>query len=108
MRLSKVTFLKTLSFGSYLGAYGKKYGIDLSASSEEVEKRINEGIQNKWEPDASGAYGAVRWYHREEFGANPKTCGTVLPNHSEVLRLPKCKFPLVRRNSFSNARKVSM
>ena len=32
---------------------------------------MNQGIQDGWKPDASGVYGAVRWYHREESGANP-------------------------------------
>jgi hypothetical protein len=63
---------RPLSYGSYLGAYRQKYGIDLNASPTEVRRRMDDGIKNHWQPDASGVYGAVRWYHREEAGANPK------------------------------------
>jgi hypothetical protein len=59
------------SYGSYLGAYRKKYGVDLGASPAEVKRRIEEGIAARWAKDASPVYGSVRWYHRAESGANP-------------------------------------
>jgi hypothetical protein len=62
---------RPLSYGSYLGAYRKAYGIDFSVPTMEVFRRMNQGIQDGWNPDAKGVYGAVRWYHREESGANP-------------------------------------
>ena len=70
---------RPLSYGSYLGAYRKKYGIDLGASTGEVVARMTQGIQSGWTPDASGVYGAIRWYHREESGANPKLAELYAP-----------------------------
>ena len=60
------------SYGSYLGAYRQKYGVDMSASPVQVRTRMDAGIAAGWPKDASPAYGAVRWYHRIESGANPK------------------------------------
>jgi len=37
----------------------------------EVKQRLDDGIAAHWAKDASPVYGAVRWYHREEVGANP-------------------------------------
>jgi hypothetical protein len=34
---------------------------------------MDEGIASGWKTDASRVYGAVRWYHRIEAGANPRT-----------------------------------
>ena len=63
---------RPVSYGSFLGAYRDKYGVDFSASPTEVKRRFNEGIKNGWITDASRVYGAVRWYHRPEVGANPQ------------------------------------
>jgi hypothetical protein len=63
---------RPVSYGSFLGAYRKKYGVDLSASPAEVKRRLDEGIKSGWTTDASRVYGAVRWYHRLEAGANPQ------------------------------------
>jgi hypothetical protein len=62
---------RPVSYGSFLGAYRQKYGVDLTASSEEVKRRIDQGIAAGWKTDASRVFGAVRWYHRAEVGANP-------------------------------------
>jgi hypothetical protein len=62
---------RPLSYGSYLGAYRTRYGVDLKAPVEVVRKRMDEGISGGWKPDAKAVYGAIRWYHREEEGANP-------------------------------------
>jgi len=63
---------RPVSYGSFLGAYRQKYGVDLNASPTEVKHRLDEGIVSGWQTDASRVYGAVRWYHRIEAGANPK------------------------------------
>lgn len=59
---------RPLSFGSFLGAYGQAYGDDPT----DMTVRIADGIRAGWAPDASGPYGAVRWYHRPWTGANPQ------------------------------------
>jgi hypothetical protein len=64
---------RPVSYGSFLGAYRKKYGVDLAASPVEVRRRMDEGIDKSgWQTDASRVFGAPRWYHREEAGANPQ------------------------------------
>jgi len=72
---------RPLSYGSYLGSYRQKYGVDLKASVEETRSRMNKGIKSGWQPDANvkAVYGAVRWYHREETGANPKLAELYAP-----------------------------
>jgi hypothetical protein len=70
---------RPVSYGSYLGAYRKKYGIDLAVSVEEVRKRLDDGISSGWQQDAKAVYGAIRWYHREETGANPALAGLYEP-----------------------------
>lgn len=67
------------SYGSFLGAYRQKYGIDPSASAAEVRRRMDQGIASGWRMDASPVYGAVRWYHRVETGANPRLAQLYLP-----------------------------
>jgi hypothetical protein len=59
---------RALSYGSYLGAYYQHYGDDTA----DMTSRIKAGIANGWTPDASGPFGAVRWYHRAATGANPQ------------------------------------
>jgi len=59
------------SYGSYLGEYRKRYGVDLGATPQEVKRRLDEGIAAHWTKDASSVFGAIRWYHRAEVGANP-------------------------------------
>jgi hypothetical protein len=59
---------RSLSYGSYLGAYYQHYGDDTT----DMQGRIAAGIVNGWAPDASGPFGAVRWYHRAATGANPQ------------------------------------
>jgi hypothetical protein len=57
------------SYGSFLGAYYKQYGSDLS----DIVNRMNAGIASgQWGEDVSHPYGAVRWYHRPSTGANPQ------------------------------------
>jgi hypothetical protein len=58
---------KVPSYGSYLGAYYAHYGTDFT----DMNARMDAGIAAGWKPDASPAYGAVRWYHRPGIGANP-------------------------------------
>lgn len=55
------------SFGSFLGAYRTQYGTD----SNQQKDRIAEGIRSGWQPEVSAPFGAVRWYHRADSGANP-------------------------------------
>lgn len=62
---------RSFSYGSYLGSYRQKYGVDLNASAAQVKARMNDGIAGGWKPDCPPALGAVRWYHRAETGANP-------------------------------------
>ncbi len=52
--------------------YRQAYGQDPSEIpfTPEVRERLDEGITDGWAPDASRAYGAVRWYHRPSTGAN--------------------------------------
>lgn len=71
---------RPVSYGSFLGAYRQMIrdkhiaadGVDLKASPSEVKRRLDEGIAGGWKTDASRVYGAVRWYHRIESGANPQ------------------------------------
>jgi hypothetical protein len=67
------------SYGSYLGAYRQRYGVDLSVSAAEMKRRMDDGIASGWGKDASAVYGAVRWYHREETGANPQLAELYAP-----------------------------
>jgi hypothetical protein len=55
------------SFGSFIGAYRKQYGTDSTAQKD----RIANGIRAGWSPEVPAAFGAVRWYHRPDSGANP-------------------------------------
>ena len=68
---------RALSYGSYLGEYRKHFGVDKNITQPQLVARIEAGINaaepdQKWKSDASGPMGAVRWYHREESGANPQ------------------------------------
>lgn len=76
---------RPVSYGSFLGAYREKYGIDMGASTDEVKRRLDEGIASGWKTDASRVYGAVRWYHREEVGANPELAELYKPIISAYL-----------------------
>jgi len=67
------------SYGSYLGSYREKYGVDLSASPTEIRSRIDNGIAAGWLKDVSAVYGAIRWYHRAEAGANPQLADIYAP-----------------------------
>jgi hypothetical protein len=60
-----------VSYGSFLGAYRDKYGVDLSVPAKTVADRVDAGIKTGWKTDSSRVLGAVRWYHRPESGANP-------------------------------------
>lgn len=60
-----------VSYGSFLGAYRDRYGIDLTVPEKEVRRRMNDGIGAGWKTDSSRVLGALRWYHRPESGANP-------------------------------------
>lgn len=70
---------RPVSYGSFLGAYRQKYGLDLGASPDEVKKRMDAGINSGWQTDASRVYGAIRWYHRAEAGANPELANLYEP-----------------------------
>jgi hypothetical protein len=70
---------RPVSYGSYLGAYRQKYGVDINAPIEDVVKNMEQGIRAGWKPDALAVYGAVRWYHREESGANPELAELYAP-----------------------------
>lgn len=67
------------SYGSYLGAYRAKYGVDLTVSAAEVRSRFDNGISSGWKTDSSPVYGVVRWYHRVESGANPQLAELYAP-----------------------------
>src|SRR5262249_46190321 len=76
------------SFGSYLGAYRKQYGIALGASADEVKHRFRSGIEAEhWAKDASPVYGAIRWYHRSETGANPKLAELYKTSYLQISRI---------------------
>lgn len=68
-----------VSFGSFLGAYRDKYGIDFSASPRQVLDRMEQGIKSGWKTDSSRVLGAIRWYHRAESGANPQLAELYAP-----------------------------
>ena len=70
---------RPVTYGSFLGAYRKQYGTDLSAPASEVKRRLDAGIAGGWKTDASRVYGAVRWYHRAEAGANPQLADLYAP-----------------------------
>jgi hypothetical protein len=59
---------RQLSYGSYFVQYYRLYGSDPT----DTKTRMVDGVANHWERDASGPFGAVRWYHRAETGANPQ------------------------------------
>ena len=56
------------SYGSYLDIY---YRTNSGDKKIDVDK-IKAGIWAGWIPDSSASYGAVRWYHRPDVGANPQ------------------------------------
>ena len=70
---------RPVSYGSFLGAYRRKYGVDVKAQPGEVKRRLDQGIASGWKTDASRVYGAVRWYHRIESGANPQLAELYAP-----------------------------
>jgi hypothetical protein len=79
---------RPVSYGSFLGAYREKYGVDMSVPPNEVKRRLDEGIAPcaantkapcGWKTDASRVYGAARWYHRLESGANPQLAELYAP-----------------------------
>lgn len=63
---------RPLSYGSYLTAYRAQYGIDLNVDPAVVLQRMRDGIAAGWRPDEAPIFGAIKWYHREEVGANPE------------------------------------
>lgn len=68
---------RPLSYGSYLSAYREHCGGgDLTATAR---KCMDDGISRGWKPEAKGVLGAIRWYHREETGANPALAGLYEP-----------------------------
>ena len=70
---------RPVSYGSFLDHYRQKYGADTTATTSEIRRRFDEGIAAGWTTDASRVYGAVRWYHRVEAGANPKLAELYAP-----------------------------
>jgi hypothetical protein len=70
---------RPVSYGSFLGAYRKKYGVDMTVSATEMRHRMDLGIAGGWLTDSSRVYGAVRWYHRAEAGANPRLAELYAP-----------------------------
>ena len=56
------------SYGSYIVRYYQLYGSDPKA----MKAKVADGVANHWPSDVSGPFGAVRWYHRAETGANPQ------------------------------------
>ncbi len=70
---------RPISYGSFLGSYRQKYGVDLTAQPNEVRRRFDEGMSSGWKTDSSRVYGVVRWYHRVETGANPQLAELYAP-----------------------------
>jgi hypothetical protein len=64
---------RLVSYGSYRDAYLQAFGDDILTIpfTPEVKSRLDNNIAN-WTTDASRVMGAVRWYHRQSSGANPK------------------------------------
>lgn len=62
---------RLVSYGSFLGAYRQKYG-ELTTWDANVRHRFDDGIKSGWTTDSSRVYGAVKWYHRAQVGANPQ------------------------------------
>jgi hypothetical protein len=67
------------SYGSYLGAYRRQYGADVGADARVMRDRMDAGIAEGWSKDVSPVFGAVRWYHRIEAGANPQLADLYAP-----------------------------
>lgn len=74
------------SFGSYMKAYRAQYGGDVPGgdSEEAIKKRkmlLVQGLASGWKRDenVTPVYGAVRWYHRLEAGANPQLAELYAP-----------------------------
>jgi hypothetical protein len=57
------------NYGSYLTAYLRQHGDDLT----DFDSRLKSGVASGWLPDpgVSGILGAVRWYHRASETGNP-------------------------------------
>lgn len=70
---------RAASYGSFLGAYRQKYGVDRNASPAQVKRHMDDGIASGWPTDASRVYGSVRWYHRIEANANPQLAEIYAP-----------------------------
>jgi hypothetical protein len=46
---------------------------------------MDDGISSGWEPEAKAVLGVIRWYHREETGANPALAGLYEPTVHKYL-----------------------
>jgi hypothetical protein len=70
-RLLRAYKQRPLSYGSYLGTCRKHCGGDLGNVTDSARKCMDDGIRGGWQPESKAVLGAIRWYHREETGANP-------------------------------------
>jgi hypothetical protein len=72
---------RLVSYGSFVGAYRLVYRVDIRTVdfTDDIKRRLDQGIKSGWSTDASRVYGAVRWYHRQATGANPKLAELYAP-----------------------------
>lgn len=61
------------NYGMFLQSYRDRFGIDWDGktSSDEMRRRMDEGIRSGWKPDCPRVLGAIRWYFRAESGGSP-------------------------------------
>jgi len=66
---------RLVSYGSFIRTFKEKYGIDLARLGTlpvKTRQDIDAAISARLQTDCSRVFGAVRWYHREGSGANPR------------------------------------
>jgi hypothetical protein len=63
---------RPVSYGCFLDSYRQKYGVDLKTGTNEIKRRMDQGIKSGWHTDCPRVLGALRWYFRTESKGNPE------------------------------------
>jgi hypothetical protein len=102
---------RPMNYGSYLGAYYQNYDRKTNLDPKVMIDRIEKGIKAGWQPNCSGALGAIRWYCRSEAGGNPglarmlrpivqQYLGASMPPAGAMFTAYKCAAPDAIKKGF--------
>ena len=80
---------RPMNYGCYLGAYYQNYQRKSDLDTKIMIDRIEKGIKAGWQPNCSGALGAIRWYCRSESGGNPGLARMLRPIVQQYLGAPQ-------------------